>query len=66
MIYEYTLPYFSSIMGSVQKLDNGNLLIGTGGSNDDNPDVIEVNCNKEIVMEMNFLDAMYSYRARKF
>ncbi len=53
----------SSAMGFVQRLENGNTLIGWGTSN---PTVTEVNPNNEKVFEMSLPDNVWSYRAFRF
>ncbi len=76
LVYEYTETgrYFD-IMGSAQKLDNGNYFIGWGGnitsqSNANKSDITEVNTNGNIVLDISFSNKpnsfTYSYRALKY
>lgn len=53
----------SSAMGYVQRLNNGNTLIGWGTSN---PAVTEVTPSNEKVFEMSLPDNVWSYRAFRF
>lgn len=76
LVYEYTETgrYFD-IMGSAQKLSNGNYFIGWGGnitsqSNANKSDITEVNSSGNIVLEISFSNNpgsfTYSYRALKY
>lgn len=76
LVYEYTeLGRYSDIMGSVQKLSNGNYCIGWGGnitsqSNANKSDITEVDPNGTIVLDISFTNYpdsfTYSYRALKY
>ena len=72
--YTETGRYFD-IMGSAQKLQNGNYFIGWGGNitsqvNANKSDITEVNANGNIVLDMSFSNNpnsfTYSYRALKY
>ena len=72
--YTETGRYFD-IMGSAQKLQNGNYFIGWGGNitsqvNANKSDITEVNANGNIVLDMSFSNNpnsfRYSYRALKY
>ncbi len=54
---------YGAFMGYVQRLDNGNTLIGWGAGN---PAVTEVNPSGDIVFELRFDNAVYSYRAFRY
>jgi hypothetical protein len=58
--FRNTPDTFGSAMGYVQRLGNGNTLIGWGAGN---PDVTEVSPQGGKVMEMSFADNLASYRA---
>lgn len=72
--YTETGRYFD-IMGSAQKLDNGNYFIGWGGNitsqvNANKSDITEINSNGNIVLDLSFSNNpnsfTYSYRALKY
>lgn len=72
--YTETGRYFD-IMGSAQKLQNGNYFIGWGGNitsqvNANKSDITEINANGEIVLDMSFSNNpnsfTYTYRALKY
>lgn len=72
--YTETGRYFD-IMGSAQKMDNGNYFIGWGGNitsqvNANKSDITEVNENGNIVLDLSFSNNpnsfTYSYRALKY
>ena len=72
--YTETGRYFD-IMGSAQKLQNGNYFIGWGGNitsqvNANKSDITEVNANGNIVLDISFSNNpnsfTYSYRALKY
>lgn len=76
LVYEYkdTGRYFD-IMGSAQKLENGNYFIGWGGNitsqiNANKSDITEVNTSGKIVLDISFSNNpdsfTYSYRALKY
>lgn len=61
---------YSGFMGSLQRLPNGNTVVGWGGGyNPSNQPIAmtEFNPDGEVILELAFLnDALLSYRARKF
>ena len=61
--YRNTPDVYGSAMGYVQRLDNGNTLIGWGASN---PSVTEVRPDGTKVLEMSLPPGVYSYRAYRF
>ena len=72
--YSETGRYFN-IMGSAQKLQNGNYFIGWGGNttsqvNANKSDITEINANGNIVLDLSFSNNpdsfTYSYRALKY
>jgi len=72
--YTETGRYFD-IMGSVQKLTNGNYFIGWGGNitsqiNANKSDITEIDSNGNIVLDIGFTNNpnrfTYSYRALKY
>ncbi|UPT69304.1 MAG: aryl-sulfate sulfotransferase [Flavobacterium sp. JAD_PAG50586_2] len=76
LVFEYKDEgrYFD-IMGSAQKLSNGNYLIGWGGNitsqtNANKSDVTEINANGNIILDISFSNNpnsfSYSYRALKY
>ncbi len=62
--YHHDPDIYSSSMGNVQQLDNGNRLIGWGSC--DNVAVTEVKPDGTTALEINFDPGVYSYRAFKF
>lgn len=76
LVFEYSDPgrYFD-IMGSAQKLGNGNYFIGWGGNitsqiNANKSDITEINAGGTIVLDLSFTNKpnnfTYSYRALKY
>ena len=61
--YRNTPDVFGYAMGFVQRLQNGNTLIGWGAGN---PTVTEVSPSGNKVFEMTFDDGVYSYRAFRY
>ena len=61
--YRNTPDNFGFALGYVQRLSNGNTLIGWGASN---PNVTEVTPDGQKVLELSYPQGMYSYRAYKF
>jgi hypothetical protein len=60
---------FSFFMGSAQRLENGNTLIGWGGGDPDKSDISEVTPEGIRVLDLSFVNAptaQYTYRAFKF
>lgn len=76
LVYEYTeAGRYLDIMGSAQKLLNGNYFIGWGGNitsqaNANKSDITEVNSSGNIVLDLSFSNQpngfTYSYRALKY
>lgn len=76
LVYEYKdIGRYFDIMGSAQKLDNGNYFIGWGGNitsqiNANKSDITEVNTSGKIVLDISFSNNpdsfTYSYRALKY
>lgn len=76
IVKEYTeTGRYSDIMGSVQKLANGNYFIGWGGNttsqiNANKSDITEIDSNGNIVLDISFTNNpnrfTYSYRALKY
>lgn len=76
LIFQYTeVGRYSDIMGSAQKLNNGNYFIGWGGNitsqvNANKSDITEINSNGNIVLDISFSNNTnsftYSYRALKY
>lgn len=56
----------SNAMGSVQRLDNGNTLIGWGVATPDGANVTEVTSDGDIVFELTLPLELISYRAYRF
>ena len=61
--YRNTPDIFDQAMGFVQRMDNGNTLIGWGATN---PTVREVTAAGKKVYEMTFDSGVYSYRAFRY
>jgi hypothetical protein len=76
LVYEYKdIGRYFDIMGSAQKLENGNYFIGWGGNitsqvNANKSDITEVNASGKIVLDISFSNNpdsfTYSYRALKY
>lgn len=62
--YRHSPDAFGLQMGSVQRLDNGNTVIGWGESI--NPAITEVRPDGSTAYEMGFQDTFYTYRAYRF
>jgi hypothetical protein len=60
--FRHNPPIFGPAMGYVERLSNGNSLIGWGFTN---PSVTEVTPGGQIVLELSFPQAVFSYRAFK-
>lgn len=58
--YRNTPEIYAAFMGSVQRLQNGNTLIGWGGSNTNT--LTEVTSAGNIALEMNYPAGIWSYR----
>jgi Arylsulfotransferase (ASST)/Secretion system C-terminal sorting domain/Bacterial Ig-like domain len=61
--YRNTPDIYGEAMGYVQRLDDGNTLIGWGATN---PTVTEVSPSGKKVFELAFDDGIFSYRAFRF
>ena len=61
--YRNTPDYYGAEMGSVQRLSNGNTIIGWGGTN---PTVTEVTTGDAKVFQLNFSSGVWSYRGFRF
>ena len=61
--FKNTPDEYSTFMGYVQRLDNGNTLIGWGGGN---PSATEITPAGNKVLELNLPQSIYSYRAYRF
>ncbi|HKJ80577.1 MAG TPA: aryl-sulfate sulfotransferase, partial [Ignavibacteriaceae bacterium] len=61
--YESNPDIYSNAMGSVQRLSNGNTLIGWGTAN---PSVIESTPDGQVALEMSLPENQWSYRAFRF
>jgi arylsulfate sulfotransferase len=76
LVFEYRdVGRYFDIMGSAQKLPNGNYFIGWGGNitsqtNANKSDITEINANGNIVLDISFSNNpnsfTYSYRALKY
>ena len=65
--YRHTPDIYNFAMGSVQKLSNGNTLIGWGiASSTGSPALTEVNPDNSIALELSLPFGQASYRAYKF
>ena len=61
--FRHVPDVFGYAMGYVQRLENGNTLIGWGAGN---PTVTEVDSSGRTVYEMSFDEGVFSYRAYRF
>lgn len=57
---------FGAFMGSAQRLENGNTLIGWGGTFNGQPGITEVNDSNEKLLELEIEDPWVNYRAKRF
>ncbi len=66
--YRHSPDIFAQAMGSVQRLPNGNTLVGWGGagSAEANPILTEVHPDNSVALELSFPANQTSYRAFKF
>lgn len=65
--YRNTPDVFSAFMGNVQRLENGNSVIGWGGAMADSvPSVTEVSSSGMKIFEMKLPKWVFSYRAYRF
>ncbi|MEO1289138.1 MAG: aryl-sulfate sulfotransferase [Chloroflexota bacterium] len=64
LVWSYESGRFAPAMGSVQRLDNGNTLIGWGTA--PRPNVTEVTMEGNIVYELNLPESQITYRAYRF
>lgn len=61
--YRHSPDIYSGAMGNVQRLENGNTLIGWGGGN---PTLTEVKPDGTKALELTFVNGIFSYRSFKF
>ena len=61
--YRHTPDVFGIAMGYVQRLDDGNTLIGWGATN---PSVTEVRPDGSMALELNLPQGVFSYRAIRY
>ncbi len=61
--YRNNPDIYSSAMGSVERLSNGNTFIGWGNTN---PSVIEATADDSVALEMSLPENQYSYRALRY
>lgn len=66
LVWSYTDGRFTSTLGSVQRLENGNTLIGWGTAAPGTPNVTEVTEDGEVVFSLTLPDSQVSYRAYRF
>lgn len=66
LVWSYSDGRFSPAMGSVQRLPNGNTLIGWGTGPSDLPNVTEVTPDGEVVFALSLPVNQISYRAYRF
>ena len=65
--YRHSPDIFTAAMGSVQRLPNGNTIIGWGSASRPGiPAVTEVHPDKSVAIELSFPSGQTSYRAFKF
>ena len=66
--YRHSPDIFASAMGSVQRLPDGNTLVGWGGagSAEGNPILTEVHPDKSVAIELSLPAGQTSYRAFRF
>lgn len=66
LVWSYTDGRFTPTLGSVQRLDNGNTLIGWGTAPPGTPNVTEVTQDGEVVFSLTLPESQVSYRAYRF
>jgi hypothetical protein len=64
--YKHSPDIRAIAMGSVQRLPNGNTLIGWGSSGPGSPAITEVRPDRSIAFELQLPDSIVSYRAFRF
>ncbi len=67
--YRHVPDLYAPTRGSVQRLENGNTVIGWGSARTvgaGGPAVTEVRPDKSVVFELSFVDKMSSFRTHKF
>lgn len=64
LVWSYESDRFASAMGSVQRLENGNTLIGWGTAQGAN--ITEVTPDGEVVLTVTLPDSQVTYRAYRF
>ncbi len=69
LVWSYTDPtgLLSSAMGSMQRLPNGNTLIGWGMRDDPNgtPEWVEINSQGDVAFQVAFQNTEFPYRSRR-
>jgi arylsulfotransferase ASST len=66
LVWSYDDGRFAGSMGSVQRLANGNTLIGWGSAPATGPSVSEVTADGEVVFALSLPESQMSYRAYRF
>lgn len=66
LVWSYSDGRFAGAMGSVQRLPNGNTLIGWGSAPSTGPNVTEVTPDREVVFALSLHESQMSYRAYRF
>lgn len=66
LVWSYTDERFSPAMGSVQRLPNGNTLIGWGTGPADMPNITEVTPDGEVVFALTLPPNQITYRAYRY
>jgi hypothetical protein len=64
LVWEYKNVPYSTAAGNVQRLDNGNTMIGLGIVGV--PSAIEVNTNNEVVYQLSLVKNAFAYRTYRF
>jgi hypothetical protein len=66
LVWSYNDGRFAGAMGSVQRLPNGNTLIGWGSAPPTGPTVSEVTPDRQLVFALSLHESQQSYRAYRF
>lgn len=64
--YSYTPNSYSFFMGSMRRLETGSNLLGWGRLNNSNSAFTCVKTNGDLIMDIKFVDSLFSYRAFNF
>ena len=65
--FSYDAPIYNNVMGNMQRLLNGNTIIGWGGYfSDDRRAISEVDFNGSVALEVSLPDSFTNYQAFKF